>query len=190
MSRAAKLSAIPTVYRGARFRSRLEAKWAAMFDRFGWPWSYEPIDLAGYVPDFVLRFNKPLLVEVKPAFHLKELKAAAQKIERSGWNGDALVVGADPLLLGSWSEDTFDGGSGCGGLLSDRGWGYGDDSWWWGPGLWFRCRECGQPSIRHEEASYHCRVRGCGDGDHHLGELADVELQWRIAGSETQWHRP
>jgi hypothetical protein len=33
---------IPTTYRGTRFRSKLEACWAATFDTLGWYWEYEP----------------------------------------------------------------------------------------------------------------------------------------------------
>lgn len=48
------LTAIPTRYSGVQFRSRLEARWAAFFDIAGWRWQYEPIDLAGWIPDFRL----------------------------------------------------------------------------------------------------------------------------------------
>jgi hypothetical protein len=47
---------ITTVYRGYRFRSRLEARWAVFFDALGLNWTYEPegFDLDGdwYLPDF------------------------------------------------------------------------------------------------------------------------------------------
>lgn len=46
--------AIPTMYAGIQFRSRLEATWAAMFDNLGIRWEYEPVDLDGYIPDFVI----------------------------------------------------------------------------------------------------------------------------------------
>jgi len=39
------VTAIQTTYRGIRFRSRTEARWAAFFDELGWPWEYEPHDL-------------------------------------------------------------------------------------------------------------------------------------------------
>lgn len=42
-----RMHAIPTRYSGVQFRSRLEAKWAAMFDLFGWSWEYEPFDCVG-----------------------------------------------------------------------------------------------------------------------------------------------
>ena len=51
------IKAIETFYKGYRFRSRLEARWAVFFDAMGWQWEYEPegFDLgeAGwYLPDF------------------------------------------------------------------------------------------------------------------------------------------
>jgi len=64
------------MYAGVQFRSRLEARWAAFFDLLGWKWEYEPFDLQGYIPDFLLHVPKyagvcwlttdTLLVEVKP----------------------------------------------------------------------------------------------------------------------------
>ncbi len=49
---------IQTVYRGYRFRSRLEARWAVFFDALGLAFQYEPegFDLGGvwYLPDFYL----------------------------------------------------------------------------------------------------------------------------------------
>lgn len=49
---------IETSYRGHRFRSRLEARWAVFFDALGIRWEYEPQGyLVGgrpYLPDFFL----------------------------------------------------------------------------------------------------------------------------------------
>jgi hypothetical protein len=58
-------AAIKTLYNGIKFRSRLEAKWAAFFDLLGWEWEYEPFDLNGWIPDFLLKHGR-VLVEVKP----------------------------------------------------------------------------------------------------------------------------
>ena len=63
----AAVKPIPTVYRGTQFRSRLEAHWAAIFNRLEWQFSYEPFDGDGYIPDFLIHGDYPLLVEVKPA---------------------------------------------------------------------------------------------------------------------------
>lgn len=53
------LKAIQTEYKGYRFRSRLEARWAVFFDTLGVKWEYEPegYDLGNgvyYLPDFLL----------------------------------------------------------------------------------------------------------------------------------------
>lgn len=53
------LKAIETSYKGYRFRSRLEARWAVFFDALGVPWEYEAqgyeLGEAGrYLPDFWL----------------------------------------------------------------------------------------------------------------------------------------
>src|ERR1700684_1558662 len=68
------MKAIETRYKGYRFRSRLEARWAVFFDALGLDWEYEPEGFelgAGvrYLPDFWLpKFCGPkgLYVEVKP----------------------------------------------------------------------------------------------------------------------------
>jgi hypothetical protein len=61
------LAAIPTNYRGCRFRSRLEARWAVFFDHLGIGWQYEPqgynIGGRAYLPDFLLECGT--WVEVK-----------------------------------------------------------------------------------------------------------------------------
>lgn len=53
-----------TMYAGCLFRSRLEATWAAFFDICGVQWVYEPFDLPGWSPDFLI--NHVMLCEVKP----------------------------------------------------------------------------------------------------------------------------
>lgn len=73
------IKAIPTYYKGVYFRSRLEARWAVIFDRLGIDWRYETegyditIDdglTIRYLPDFLLlggsgRCPDALWVEVK-----------------------------------------------------------------------------------------------------------------------------
>jgi hypothetical protein len=58
---------LPTAYRGCRFRSRLEARWAVFFDHMGIGWQYEPqgylIGGRPYLPDFLLECGT--WVEVK-----------------------------------------------------------------------------------------------------------------------------
>ena len=53
-----KIKPIETVYKGYRFRSRLEARWAVFFDSLSIPYVYEPegLNIGGvyYLPDFYL----------------------------------------------------------------------------------------------------------------------------------------
>lgn len=65
------IAAIPTVYRGRQYRSRLEAKWAAFFDLVGWQHEYEPFDLGEWSPDFLLP-ELNALIEVKPITELDD----------------------------------------------------------------------------------------------------------------------
>jgi hypothetical protein len=84
-------SGIPTVYRGVQYRSRLEAKWAAFFDLLGWPYQYEPFDLGGWIPDFLLMGRVPVLVEVKPVFEFPQDVAA--KIVAARPEQETMIVG-------------------------------------------------------------------------------------------------
>lgn len=63
---------IPTLYNGIQFRSKLEAQWAAFFDLVGWKYTYEPYEINGRLPDFIIYCQSPAhrmkqcIVEVKP----------------------------------------------------------------------------------------------------------------------------
>jgi hypothetical protein len=69
MGPTATIKAIETEYAGCRFRSRLEARWAVVFDHLGIPWEYEPdgleVDGVRYLPDFRMPTRDGLYVEVK-----------------------------------------------------------------------------------------------------------------------------
>ena len=100
--------AIPTIYEGIEYRSRLEARWAAMFDQIGWKFTYEPFDTAGYIPDFLIHGPAPLLVEIKPAVTEADYHAPIPKVTaglKGHWDHDILILGADPMpsSLDNWS---------------------------------------------------------------------------------------
>jgi hypothetical protein len=87
--------AIVTYYKGYCFRSRLEAKWAAYFDLLNLPWLYEPKDLDGYIPDFII---DDLLIEVKGCGTISQLGEYIDKITQSGWSGLWTIVGDSPQI--------------------------------------------------------------------------------------------
>lgn len=114
---------IPTTFAGTRFRSRLEAKWAALFDSIELRWVYEPLDLGGqydgYCPDFLLLPDTcsagPVLVECRPviwtharANHGEWPDDAPEGVEilararAAGWRGPFALLGATlgPVVCG------------------------------------------------------------------------------------------
>jgi hypothetical protein len=71
MALATSIKAIETDYKGYRFRSRLEARWAVVWDAFALAYEYEPegFELPGgvrYLPDFFLP-DWDAYVEIKRA---------------------------------------------------------------------------------------------------------------------------
>jgi hypothetical protein len=82
------LKAIETKYKGYRFRSRLEARWAVFFDALGITWEYEfegfHTGIGGYLPDFYMPDGN-YYIEIKPHKNLSEreiIKAMYIGIER------------------------------------------------------------------------------------------------------------
>lgn len=62
-----QIAAIETVYKGHRFRSRLEARWAVFFDSAGVEWKYEP---EGFRRWMVSDFDGDHYISYLPDFHL------------------------------------------------------------------------------------------------------------------------
>lgn len=122
------MNAIETVYRGIRFRSRLEAKWAVFFDAIGWKWQYEPVDFNGYIPDFIIPAHN-LLVEVKPFFGVESiLQEWRDKICDSEWKGVAAIVGTSLAAIEMTDGTLLDDGDWCCGVFRDfwSGWANGN----------------------------------------------------------------
>lgn len=169
---------IPTTYRGTRFRSRGEARWAAFFDLIDWPWEYEAVDLRGYIPDLICSHDAgDLLVEIKDHTLLDDLRVWFDKIERSGWQKEALLIGAhfwEPRAaqpIWGWI-----GHGGCGPQGTD---------WEWYVARLFRCISCGKASPLADDDSWHCRVCGCREGN--LGSVENLGELWGAAGARVQW---
>ena len=163
------MHAIPTRYAGVNFRSRLEARWAAMFDLLNWRWDYEPLDLAGYIPDFVLQFSEPLLVEVKPAMTLGECTTAALR----------LVGAADPPMAvfgASIHIDTVD--VECMGLIKVLGF----------PWAGMQIRKCaGHWTPTSAEGSWRCMLCESQPGRTNAPHNWELLMDWHEAGNHAQW---
>lgn len=182
------VAAIPTRYAGVNFRSRLEAKWAAFFDLVGWRWEYEPIDLNGWIPDFVLfGCGHHVFVEVKPIFDFNEQlgleieNSASLVIEQVDDDNaeyrEALICGA---CLPSWAQDSFDEPGDHLGI----GW------------LWQNCWDVA-PAFRVPKTDHYdfCHANQCFSGrmtGYYEGNIlpsTGIEGLWRQAGNEVQWRR-
>lgn len=70
-------------YNGLKFKTELEAIWAAFFDLAGWQWWYNPAPVDNWSPDFKVTFpcehsectgSHTLLVSVVPTKDLKSLR--------------------------------------------------------------------------------------------------------------------
>jgi hypothetical protein len=93
---------LETFYRGYRFRSRLEARWAMFFDRVGWPWVYEPqpvlVNGEPYLPDFrVTVQGTEITHEVKASqafYEIRPVKVylAGKMKPQHEWRGRAAVT--------------------------------------------------------------------------------------------------
>ncbi len=91
---------VETLYRGYRFRSRLEARWAVFFDALRLGWEYEPegYDTGGagyYLPDFRVPgiLGETKLYEIKPEWPDRD---ALRKAEAAG---AAIIVGTPGIKM-------------------------------------------------------------------------------------------
>jgi hypothetical protein len=125
---------IQTTYRGHRFRSRLEARWAMFFHRAGVDWHYETqgfmVGGRPYLPDFYLPATGTW-VEVKGAEAEldHDLMEAAPTCLPGEGSPQFLILGPMPEAPegGNWawlgfSAETFDGEQ----IVLDGWWQFGD----------------------------------------------------------------
>lgn len=120
------IKVIETSYKGYRFRSRLEARWAVFFDALGVEWVYEPdgydlVSLGRYLPDFFLP-EYGLFAEVKPGAFSPEEQAKCYALrEMTGYKVLMLdgIPEYKPYFLTDLNEDPvleYGGAEGEGGI--------------------------------------------------------------------------
>lgn len=179
--------AITTLYRDIEYRSRLEARWAAFFDRISWEHTYEPFDGDGYIPDFLIHGEAPLLVEVKPAVTETDYRAPIEKVSTGlarHWQRDILIVGTNPVsgLPSAWREHP------SAGLLGE--WGEIGD-WYFQPANWSLCTDCPTAHIGvwHDTGYYAIRpcMGGRGDQAWNTGRHIIAEA-WADACNRVKWY--
>lgn len=100
------LKPIQTFYKGYRFRSRLEARWAVFFDALAIEWKYEPegFQLAPdvrYLPDFWLPQVR-MWAEVKGANFSQEEKRKCQLLANQSGR-PCLILNGDPDGRNFWA---------------------------------------------------------------------------------------
>jgi hypothetical protein len=157
-----------------------------MFDLLEWRWDYEPFDLDGWIPDFILHGESPTLVEVKPIpsinYHASLDDELAKHAEASEY--EILLLGLGPNIPGEgligWHfeyEDIDDGPS----LVS-------------GPAS-FMYISNDKPHDKHAEwdwcsAIHDFRGRITGWYDACIPEADPLVLtsMWRQAGNRVQWN--
>ncbi len=185
------MEGIITMYRNRRYRSRLEARWAVMFDLLSWRYEYEPYDLRGWIPDYALFGAEEIITEVKPYSSLEEfdrgkILAALKGTEKWGKEvlllGSTLIAAAMPIwdnrpavILGFLGE--FEKGVGRE---------FGGEYWFsrailnYYEGKW---------GFYHEEGCFKDRITGLYEGDHYLCNpgYEEVLKLWNQAGNIVQW---
>ena len=183
------IKGIPTKYKGVWYRTRLEARWAVFFDLVGWHYAYEPCDLNGWIPDFLLSgINEEIFVEVKPLtnFHAMTVSPHISKINKamysSGIKQDALLLGCI-LPRSEWNNSNHDLG-----YLGEYSEHFSYEGEWlsWGRAEF---HDRGGLGFCHAYQSFHNRITGEYDGNGGCGSYAPID-KWNKAGNIVQWCKP
>jgi hypothetical protein len=95
------IKAIKTEINGISYRSRLEAKYGEFFRLLGWGAIYEPFDIPGWSPDFMIPSklypDHPILIEVKPFITERVIEEQRQRVKNAK-NCFVILVGGEPFF--------------------------------------------------------------------------------------------
>lgn len=147
------IKAIETVYKGYRFRSRLEARWAVFFDALGIEWEYEPEgfelgEVGRYLPDFRLT-KHGCYIEIKPPSAWVDICNGALNTQLTVFSSSAPII----AFAGLPTIEQFNGRLFCNDLSDSGGGSYRNDVTW----AW--CFLCQAPVLK----VYKDRRLGNGD---------------------------
>lgn len=143
-----RIKAIETHYKGYRFRSRLEARWAVFFDALGIDWEYEKEgydlgELGYYLPDFYLS-GLECFIEIKPALPSEEEWEKCRALHKM--TGERVFISThSPIEVPGESEYPHSNAmwaipSMVHGKIKEMVWG---DAYFDDPYKWSQCPECG-----------------------------------------------
>lgn len=184
----------PTIYKGTKYRSRLEARWAAFFDLLGWRHQYEPYDFPGWTPDFVIYGSKErlLFIEVKPVVDKTIAQEYAIKLRNVRPTVNAIMISPD------FDEDGFGGPILAGYQISHK-----DESYYDKEGQFMEAFEVhwknGQAGINSEYdigseymafdgMLWHCESARKAFLCHYKDDFTEFRSKWVDAGERTRFH--
>ncbi len=160
------IGAIETAYKGIKFRSRLEARWAVFYDSLGIEWEYEKegysLPSGYYLPDFWLP-KQQCWIEIKGQSPTEQEETLSQQLSQVTGRRAFIFWGeipADPTQ--SQNDGAYD--------LSNGGW----DNFQ----MWCECSNCGMLDIQFDGRSdrLNCKASGCSRSTHgDKGYSADSE---------------
>lgn len=175
------LKPIETIYKGNRFRSRLEARWAVFFNALGIEYLYEPegfeFDGIKLLPDFYLpTFDGSMFVEVKfQGGDFTKAIAFAKHFKTRMW-----ICEGDPQLsvykIIDYKNDDNADGIDCGIPNFDQA--VGDNRMYGKPCIWCHPEDCGHIH------PVPCPSDFLKDYEHYEGTYCDAVLAAKMARFE------
>jgi len=132
--------------------------------------------MSGYIPDFVLRGYKPIIVDVKPLVSWDDYWERSEEIREIGLideGYDVLIVGVSMLSLPGSANTSI-------GLLAlEENYGFGYSSC-------MRCIKCGCHSFFDVCNRWVSVMCGHYDGNSYIG-TSEMESKWPSAKNKVQW---
>lgn len=180
MTKAKRIPAIPTVYNGIKFRSKLEAKYAQAFDIIGIHWVYEEInfkfdDGTYYAPDFFFPNSKQFF-EVKGVL----TPGDKHKILQLARSGHQIAMG-DSSGKFIYFDKKYDDLPSMWELCYLEEQNNNEHEFSYQDGFMFKCDRCHNWVLSGQQGSWECPACGRYDGDHHMvGYLDNIfeEVGW------------